>query len=59
MAKEENVVVDKLDKNSVLSIKIQLSRKLRIRAWIAIRLIHLAIWVIGCSLDLWVDGEKS
>ncbi len=42
----------KYDKDIVLNVKINITKELRIRTFIAMRLIRLAAWVLGCGIKI-------
>ncbi len=50
----DTLVVDlmKQMRNVTLTIEIKRSHELRVRLWLAARLIHLAGWVAGCRLKV-------
>ena len=48
------IVIDaeKLMSNATMRVSLKNVRRLKIRTWIAIRLIRLAVFVLGCDLRI-------
>ena len=46
-------------KNTTLRIVIVRRRELRLRAWLAVRLIRLAAFVLNCQLEVRMDDTEA
>lgn len=60
MAKLKPVKLRKLD-DLVVTVTVQVTRELRFRVWLAIKLIQLAVWVIGgrTAINLQSNVERE
>lgn len=49
----------KLTKETTLTIEFELTREFVIRKWIAVRLIILAAWILGCGVEVIKENKHG
>jgi hypothetical protein len=54
-----NISIKKLNRDHTLTIKVNITRELRIRCAIAIWLIRVASWVLGCGFHVIEMNEDN
>jgi len=47
-----DIAIRKMNKNVTLSVKIKFTRELKLRLWIATKLMNLAAIILGCGFDI-------
>lgn len=57
--KVSTIPIRRLDKKSTLTVRIQVTREFRVRAWLAARLITLAARILGCGVDIGVKENND
>jgi len=56
MAKSEHTV--KVNKIEGLTLRVELTKRLRIRVTVGIWLMRLAVWMMGCNINV-IDGRND
>ena len=54
----DKLKVDSLNKDFTLEVTVRITCQMRLRMWVAVRLISLAAWVLGCDVDVEVNDER-
>ena len=55
-----DVSVRKFDPSMVtLHVQVHVTRELRIRKWIAVRLIKVAAWILGMGTDISIENREE
>ena len=55
----DKLKVDSLNKDFTLEVTVRITRQMRLRMWVAVRLISLAAWVLGCDIEIECEDTKE
>lgn len=44
--------INRLSHDVVMSVTVAMTRQFRLRVWLALKLIRLATWILGCGLKV-------
>lgn len=50
--KDINVKMNRLSHDVKLNIRIQQTRRFRLRMWLGVRCLRLAAWIMGCDIEV-------
>jgi len=54
-----DVGMRKFPQDVVIEVEFHLTREFRARRWVAIQLLRLAAWVLGCGIEVGADGDPE
>jgi len=49
----------KFPQDVVMVVEFHLTREFMVRKWVAVQLLRLAAWVLGCGIEVGGDGDPG